>query len=90
MNTRKSSERGAEMPLRQMSERPSLLLSLLKNGQVKAKSMVNGVLTPEDTSEIPLTEVETYKADQAELPMFLAVVQRLYDRVRSARQWVRE
>ena len=35
-----------------------------ENGQVRAKSVVNGILTDHDTSEVPLTEASKYSADE--------------------------
>lgn len=60
-----------------------------ENGLVKAKSIVNGVLTEQDTSDTPLTEVTTYEADQSELAVFLNLVSNLFDRIISTREQLR-
>jgi hypothetical protein len=67
-----------------------LALVAAENGQVRARSLVNGVMTPADTEDIPLVEVEKYKSDEAESSVFSKVANRIFDRIRQARNSIRE
>lgn len=60
-----------------------------ENGQVSAKSIVNGVLTQQDTTELPLTEQTTYKPDLAELPIFMGLSERILAQIARVREALR-
>ncbi|WP_422357466.1 DUF4747 family protein [Qipengyuania flava] len=57
-----------------------------ENGQVHAKSIVNGVLVPQNTEESPLTEQTTYEADQGELPVFSGLAKTIFVKIEEARK----
>lgn len=56
-----------------------------ENGQVRGKSLVNGVMTEADTTDRPLTEGTTYKPDQPELAMFRVIAAKVYQQITRAR-----
>lgn len=56
-----------------------------ENGQVKGKSLVNGVMRDADTSDQPLTETTTYKPDVSEIVIFKDIARKLFQRVAAAR-----
>jgi hypothetical protein len=65
----------------------SLAQVAAENGQVKAKSIVNGVLTEHDTSEAPLTEVLKYDPEaETTLGVFHALSARLMAIIRGKRE----
>lgn len=58
-----------------------------ENGQVKAKSIVNGVLVEQDTSEKPLTEVTQYDKDQdSTRSVFDRLSDLIFGKIREARE----
>jgi hypothetical protein len=57
-----------------------------ENGQVKAKSVVNGVLVPQNTDESPLTVQTTYEADNGELPVFIGLAKEIFEKIQAARK----
>ncbi|MFG1362448.1 DUF4747 family protein [Xanthobacter versatilis] len=58
-----------------------------ENGQVIAKSLVNGVMSSHDTEEKPQKEVESFNKDEiAPRSVFLRLAEKLFGRVRSSRQ----
>lgn len=61
-----------------------------ENGQVRARSLVNGVTVDHNTAESPLKEVTTYKADQAELPVFRILADKIFKRVSEVRAQLNE
>ena len=56
-----------------------------ENGQVKGKSLVNGVMTDADTTDRPLTEGTTYKPDQPELAVFRIIANKVFEQISKAR-----
>lgn len=57
-----------------------------ENGDVKAKSLVDGVMVPHETDESPLTEVRTYGPETSERVAFLELVGRLFARILGVRR----
>ncbi|MGI4767510.1 MAG: DUF4747 family protein [Janthinobacterium lividum] len=57
------------------------------NGQVHAKSIVNGVMTTQDTLSVPLTETTTFKASlvDSSLQIFTDVAEKLLSRISTHR-----
>lgn len=60
-----------------------------ENGQVKGRSLVNGVMTDTDTKDRPLTETTTFKPDTLGDVMFRAVADRLLARIAVMRKSLR-
>ncbi|MBR0555470.1 DUF4747 family protein [Ciceribacter sp. L1K23] len=56
-----------------------------ENGQVRARSVVNGVTVDHNTAESPLKEVTTYKDDQAELAVFRGLAENIFAKIREVR-----
>lgn len=57
-----------------------------ENGQVHAKSIVNGVLVPQNTEESPLTEHTIYDPDLGELPVFQGLAKTIFAKIEEARK----
>lgn len=75
--------------LRPNSRTKRLSLVAAENGQVAAKSIVNGVLVSHDTTEKPLKEVETFSRDETEAKfVFLTLADRIYNQIRRSRDRV--
>jgi hypothetical protein len=62
-----------------------LALVAAENGQVRGKSLVNGVMTEADTTDRPLTEGTTYKPDQPEIAMFRVLASKVFQHIARAR-----
>lgn len=71
------------------SRTKELALVAGENGQVKGRSLVNGVMTDTDTKDRPLTESTTFKAEQPGLVMFQAVAAKLFARIQEMRASLR-
>lgn len=56
-----------------------------ENGQVKGRSLVNGVMTDTDTNDRPLIETTTFKSDEPGLPIFVRVAKSLFSRIHAMR-----
>jgi Domain of unknown function (DUF4747) len=63
----------------------ALALVAAENGQVKGKSLVNGVMTDTDTKDRPLTETTTFKADLSGIAMFRAVAGAVFEKISKMR-----
>lgn len=60
-----------------------------ENGQLSAKSVVNGVTVTHDTTETPLKEVKTFNRDETKpRSVFLKLAEAVFDRVKSQRDAV--
>lgn len=62
-----------------------LALVAAENGQVRGKSLVNGVITEADTNDRPLTETTTFKSDQSGLAMFRTLAKKVFKRITATR-----
>lgn len=60
-----------------------------ENGELEAKSLVNGVLTPHTTENAPLVEQETYTKDESEKIKFGVLAKRLIKRIKKMRASLR-
>lgn len=61
-----------------------------ENGHVKAKAVINGILTPQDTDEQPLIERETYKPDERrEMNVFQELAHKIFAQIAAARAALR-
>jgi len=57
-----------------------------ENGNVKAKALVNGVLTSQETDEQPLIERETFKPDERdEGSVFVSLASKIFSQIAAAR-----
>lgn len=57
-----------------------------ENGHVKAKAVVDGILTTQDTDEQPLTERTKYKPEEVgELAVFRELAGKIFERIAAAR-----
>lgn len=74
------------------NERTKILAKVAaENGEVNARSIVNGVVTPHTTAENPLKMVTTYSTeDRTTRDVFLTLARRLFRKVSSAREEVRQ
>jgi hypothetical protein len=61
-----------------------------ENGELLAKSLVNGVLTPHTTEKSPLIEQETYTKDESEKVKFSVLANRLIRRIKEMRASLRD
>jgi hypothetical protein len=61
-----------------------------ENGHVKAKALINGILTIQDTDEQPLIERETYRPeDRSEINVFQDLAQKIFAQIAAARAALR-
>ena len=61
-----------------------------ENGEVSARSVVNGAIKEQNTSESPLKEAETFKADEdSPYPVFRRVAARIIELIRAQREAVK-
>lgn len=56
------------------------------NGEVRVKSLINGVLVPQDTSQSPLIEVDTHAPDGYDSILFEQLVESISSKIRAARE----
>ena len=59
-----------------------------ENGEVKAKSVVDGVMVTHETDEAPLSEVRSYGPETAERVAFVGLVAKLFERITGARRGI--
>lgn len=58
-----------------------------ENGHVRAKAVINGILTQQNTDEQPLTERDTFKPEEKnESSVFRTLANKIFNRIRSARE----
>lgn len=67
-----------------------LAMIAAENGQVSAKSIVNGVMVPHFTTETPLKEVDTFSRDERRpMAVFRELAERIFVRVKERRDAIR-
>lgn len=63
----------------------NLAIVAAENGEVAAKSIVNGVLVEQTTKESPLHEVKTFKQEEQEYPVFYALAKKIFSSIAAMR-----